>query len=555
MFASGAAAAAQRTGLAAGPHIAALLRRFHRDRSGNVAMLFSLLLIPLVALIGLAVDFGHVYKVTSHTQAALDAAALAAGRAAQLNPTNTVAQASAAATAYFNQAKPTDVVSSTLQFSPNSSNTQFTVTATSWVKTPFLSVLNSLFHRNVDAGAPIGCSTNGFGCVVTTATATSALCPSVACTSTGTQGATKDVEVALMLDITGSMCTPCTKIQAVQSSAKDLIDILAPDSQTGAYVRVALAPFAEAVNVGKTLAPLVRGTVTSNTQNGSGSNAPEDFTTTSVLNDVTKQPTKKWIKYKKASGSGNNTWLISSKCVTERIGNDAYTDAAPAGTSTYVGKGYFGASQSSSSPQQDDTSCAVANYTDDETNSIQPLTTDSTMLKRRIDKLTTGGSTAGHLGTAWAWYLLSPNWNGVLQQAFPASYAAGSYSSTVDPRTPPNQAKVGTLRKVAVLMTDGDYNINYCKGVEAKNSDQSPDINCNSENGKSLAQATSLCSGMKNAKIEVFTIGFQVSSASKTFLTNCATAADHFYDATTEAALQMAYRDIALKIATLRLTN
>ena len=38
-------------------------------------------------------------------------------------------------------------------------------------------------------------------------------------------------------------------------------------------------------------------------------------------------------------------------------------------------------------------------------------------------------------------------------------------------------------------MTDGDYNINYCKGVEAKNSDQSPDINCNSENGKSLAQA------------------------------------------------------------------
>jgi len=36
---------------------------------------------------------------------------------------------------------------------------------------------------------------------------------------------------------------------------------------------------------------------------------------------------------------------------------------------------------------------------------------------------------------------------------------------------------------------------------------------------------------------------------------HCATAADHFYDATTEAALQMAYRDIALKIATLRLTN
>ena len=81
-------------------------------------------------------------------------------------------------------------------------------------------------------------------------------------------------------------------------------------------------------------------------------------------------------------------------------------------------------------------------------------------------------------------------------------------------------------------MTDGDYNINYCKGVEAKNSDQSPDINCNSENGKALAQATSLCTALKNplgssnaAKIEVFTVGFQVSNAAKTFLTDCATDA------------------------------
>ena len=111
------------------------------------------------------------------------------------------------------------------------------------------------------------------------------------------------------------------------------------------------------------------------------------------------------------------------------------------------------------------------------------------------------------------------------------------------------------LRKIAVLMTDGEYNINYCKGVEAKNSDQTPDINCNSENGKSLAQAASMCAAIKSAKIEVFTVGFQVNATAKTFLTNCATDASHYYDATTEIALQAAFRDIALKIATLRLTN
>ena len=133
-------------------------------------------------------------------------------------------------------------------------------------------------------------------------------------------------------------------------------------------------------------------------------------------------------------------------------------------------------------------------------------------LKARIDKLATGGSTAGHLGTAWAWYLLSPNWNSL----FPAASAAGPYSDL----TVYNSKGMPKLRKIAVLMTDGDYNINYCKGVEAKNSDQSPDINCNSENGKSLAQAASLCSALKTAKIEVFAVGFQVSSAAKTFLTD-----------------------------------
>src|SRR6266480_4217826 len=114
------AAQPRRIGPAHAVRMAPLLQRLRRDQSGNVAMLFGLLVIPLAAMMGLAVDFGRVYSVTSHTQAAL-----AAGRTAQLNSSNPVATASAAATAYFNQAKPHDVVTSTLQFSPNSGNTAF----------------------------------------------------------------------------------------------------------------------------------------------------------------------------------------------------------------------------------------------------------------------------------------------------------------------------------------------------------------------------------------------------------------------------------------------
>jgi Flp pilus assembly protein TadG len=113
------------------------LQRFAADRSATVAMVFALLVIPVTAVLGLAVNLGRVYKVISHTQSALDSAALAAGRVAQVETSEPLAKASAAASAYFDEARPLDVLGATLQFSPNTAQTRFTVTATTWVKTPF----------------------------------------------------------------------------------------------------------------------------------------------------------------------------------------------------------------------------------------------------------------------------------------------------------------------------------------------------------------------------------------------------------------------------------
>ena len=188
-------------------------------------MLFGLLVIPLVAMIGLAVDFGRVYSVTSHTQAALDAAALAAGRAAQLNSSNAVTAASAAATAYFNQAKPQDVVTSTLavlaelrqhgihgygDLVGEDAIPERALLARSQGRCPgsprWLPVQRlRLRHgdEHVDRRAVPERCLHGQR-------------PRAAATSRS----------SLMLDVTGSMCQPCTKIQAVQSAAKDLIDIV-----------------------------------------------------------------------------------------------------------------------------------------------------------------------------------------------------------------------------------------------------------------------------------------------------------------------------------------
>ena len=212
-------------------------------------------------------------------------------------------------------------------------------------------------------------------------------------------------------------------------------------------------------------------------------------------------------------------------CVTERQGSTyRYTDDAPA-----AGKwiGYFNPSSNTNGQYNADGTCddndptAAAN--------MVPLTTNKTELKNVINAFQAAGSTAGQLGTAWAWYTLSPKWNSI----WPSS-AAGQYAdlTTLGPTGAPK------LRKIAVLMTDGDYNKEYTGG------------NPNSE-----TQAKALCTAMKTAKIEVYTVGFQVSNDAKTLLKGCATDNSHFYDASTGKSLKQAFRDIALKISNLRIKD
>lgn len=58
--------------------------RFRADRSGNVAVLFSLALLPLMAVAGAAIDFGAIGILRGRMQAAADAGALGAGKELRL---------------------------------------------------------------------------------------------------------------------------------------------------------------------------------------------------------------------------------------------------------------------------------------------------------------------------------------------------------------------------------------------------------------------------------------------------------------------------------------
>ncbi|MEL7303092.1 MAG: VWA domain-containing protein, partial [Pseudomonadota bacterium] len=67
--------------------------------------------------------------------------------------------------------------------------------------------------------------------------------------------------------------------------------------------------------------------------------------------------------------------------------------------------------------------------------------------------------------------------------------------------------------------------------------------------------AKASCTAMKNKGIEIYAIGFKLPSSGNAYdvMEHCASSEQHFYDADDGDELRMAFRDIALKISTLRL--
>src|SRR5262245_29022146 len=319
------------------------------------------------------------------------------------------------------------------------------------------------------------------------------------------------LEIALVLDQTGSMAGD--KITNLKLAAKDLIDIVVWDNQTADYYsKVAIVPYAVGVNVGAATALSVRGT---------------PLLGCLLFGCVQFQFVSQAVPLRLLD--------ISLTCVSERTGPQAFTDAAP-GPLALVGPNYPAPGNSCPS------------------NTIVPLTNDKTLLKGQIDLLQAGGSTAGHLGVTWGWYLLSPNWG----YLWPAASQPAPYSdlAVLDARGLP------LLRKIVILMTDGEFNTAYYNGVISQDSTSgsgsaSDHINFNATNGSSSSQAQSLCTNMKAAGILVYTIGFGIAdgTTASNLMRNCATDRDHAYLASTGDELRQVFREIATRIASLRLTH
>jgi Flp pilus assembly protein TadG len=491
-------------------HRAGLISHFNSDERGNVAITFGLMLTILVGFVGASVDIGRWMLARRQTHDAMDAAVLAGLKTYQSNGQDKAAAEAAALANYTfavtqngrgTTATNSLVVSDTVSFqlTTNANGTTMTTLGDASVKTPFIGTFMQTMGSNSEnlPVMKINASENSIGMVKT--------------------GQTSNIEISVMIDITGSMAESdgtATKIATVKDAAKKLVDLVVSDTQSPYTSRVAIVPFSEAVNLGSaSLGTQARGSVAAGSSTTPGS-----------------------AQYDVVIGSGKDkqtdSFYISSSCVTERLGTHAADDVSPDTAS--VGRYY-----STTKTNTGDGACPTAA-------AVVPLTSNKVKLKATIDSLQANGTTAGHMGTAWAWYMLSPNFNTLW-----ASAGAGSYSDL----TTTNSIGAPTLRKIAILMTDGDYNTEYCNGVSVADYKKQTGQYCTPNNGTSNTQAAALCTGMKNKQIEVYTIGAMVSTNAKTFLKNCATDESHYYDATNTTKLTAAFQDIALKLVPPMITH
>ncbi|MBI1649511.1 pilus assembly protein TadG-related protein [Hyphomicrobium sulfonivorans] len=476
-------------------HFGQGLRRFRRDDRGGVAIVFGLSILVVMLAAGAAIDFSRWLHARDKTLDAIDAAVLAGGRVLQTGGTETAALEAAKGYYDENVKSRLDVVSDSVSFTVRDDKKGISASGTAEIATPLLALTKLMGGEGISKLALISAAEAKF--------AQSQI-------QVGGNGG-QSVEVSLILDITGSMSG--SKIRDLKDAAKDLINTVIWDDQSEYYSKVALVPYAAAVNVGSSLATTARGSIKSGTSTTPGS---QKFTFTNA-----------------ASRSSQKTFSVSN-CATERIGSEKFTDKGP--STAKVGLNY----PASSNP------CPTAQ--------LVPLTKNKTVLNAAIDAYQAAGSTAGHIGVAWGWYTLSPNWNTV----FTGESAPASYSKL----TEKGRKGQPLLRKIAVLMTDGEFNTAYCNGVIAKDSgdgsgSDADHINCNASNGDSTSQALKLCTAMKATGIEVYTIGFAVGNiqAAKKLMNDCATDPNKVYIADNGDQLKQAFRDIALKMSSLYLSR
>lgn len=195
--------------------LAGVLRRFTSANAGNAAITFGVAVVPVLGLVGSAVDYSRMNAVKAAMQTSVDATALLLSKEAAVSSD---AQLQSHAQSYFKanftRAEASNVTASADYAGGGSS--QLTVTGSATVKTTFMKMFG---HDSVTVSAK----------------------------ATAKWGNSR-LRVALVLDNTGSMSSD-SKIGALKTATNNLLTQLRAAGANSGDVYVSVIPFAKDVNL------------------------------------------------------------------------------------------------------------------------------------------------------------------------------------------------------------------------------------------------------------------------------------------------------------------
>lgn len=501
-------------------------KKFAANQSGAAAMVLAVASVPLVMFAGAAVDYGNAYSVQARLQAATDAAALAAGRQANLP----VAELERIADTYFtsNYGAPANTEQPTMAMSVNADG-RLRVDGEVKVKNYLISLA---------------------GYEKTTITATSQV------TKDGT-----GLEVALVFDNTGSMGNQ-SRLSTLKVAARDFVNILFGPRETADTLKIAVVPFSQFVNVGP-------------------DKADRDWLDKAGLNPYSRVnfASGSWHNWQAWNEITNRSW---SGCVESRIGalsvddtppdtgngitlfppafapdepgnNTSSADFAVGPDTIYRYKNsYLADSQTSSLDQRQrheakyqSASVSTTSRGPDRGCDVQPILALSNVKQPVLDTLnnmSAGGYTHVAEGIGWGLRVLSPD----------APFTEGVPYSDDE------------ITKAMVLLTDGENTFNtesnhnistytaygYLSQARLGSSNYSTAI---AAQNTLLQQA---CNNVKAQDIVVYSFAYNVPSATqRNLIKNCATSPEKYFDPPTNAALVASFQQIADELRKLHLSE
>lgn len=297
-------------------------KTFLSDVRGSFTYVFGLMFFPILAFVGPGVDYARALQAKSVLQGAIDSTVIMLAKEA---PKNDAAALKKLAVPYFTalMGQHADIVPATLFVTKTDKTVGITVDGT--VKTYFAGIF----------GFP----------TYTIATATQAAY------------ANKSIELAMVLDNTGSMAS-ANKITELKKASHSLLNILEKSAVKADQVKVALVPYTTRVNLGTTY-------------------KDENWLTTTPTGTFMSGYTKP---------ASRTAW---GGCVADR---DTGYNAAANPVSVPVAKSLY----------------PMVNCVDGLAQAM-PLTSNFTNLHARIDAMKASGMTNITLGAQWGYEMLSNN--------------------------------------------------------------------------------------------------------------------------------------------------